>query len=105
MMPSPSKRAANRQHWLEHIQHWQHSGLTQKAFCEQHHLGLKSFQRWHGKFKQERKPHASSSTTFLPVNITHLCQHQAEFPEKQANFPNPENINCCIINEVYIFYP
>ena len=70
MMPKPSKRAANRQHWLEQIQHWQRSGLTQVAYCEQHHLGLKSFQRWHGKFKQERKPQTSSSTTFLPVNIT-----------------------------------
>jgi hypothetical protein len=70
MNPGLSKRAANRQQWLEHIQHWQHSGLTQVAYCEQHHLGLKSFQRWHGKLKQERKPQASSATTFLPVNIT-----------------------------------
>jgi len=43
-----SKREVNRQHWSERIQHWKRSGLTQRAFCEQHQLGLASFQRGAG---------------------------------------------------------
>ena len=46
MASSLPKRAINRQRWLERIRAWEESGLTQKAFCEQHHLGLASLQRW-----------------------------------------------------------
>ncbi len=70
MSSSLSKREANRRRWFDRIQHWNHSGLTQKAFCEQQQLGLGSFQRWRGIFMREGKPEASSSVTFLPVNLT-----------------------------------
>ena len=45
MISSLSKREINRQRWLERIRAWEQSGLTQKAFCEQRHLGLASLQR------------------------------------------------------------
>ena len=53
MIPSLSKRAANRQGWFDRIEDWKQSGLTQKAFCEQQQLGLGSFQRWRGIFLRE----------------------------------------------------
>ena len=70
MIPSLSKRVANRQRWFDRIQHWKQSGLTQKAFCEQQQLGLGSFQRWRGIFMRGEKPEASSAVSFLPVNVT-----------------------------------
>ena len=64
-----SKRAVNRQRWLAHIDSWKRSGLTQKAFCQQHGLGLASFHRWRAIAMREGKPADSSVVTFLPVNV------------------------------------
>ena len=66
---SLSKRENNRQRWLKRIMDWQQSGLSQKAYCEQHHLGLASFQRWRHIFMTEEKSNESPSMTFLPVNV------------------------------------
>jgi len=55
MIASLSKREINLQRWLERIQAWEQSGLTQKVFCEQHQLGLASLQRRRRKFMTEEK--------------------------------------------------
>lgn len=70
MTSSLSKRTANRQRWFDHIEAWQQSGLTQKAFCKQQQLRLGSFLRWRGICKRERESQRSTTMTFLPVNIT-----------------------------------
>ena len=70
MIPSLSKRAANRQRWFDRIEAWKQSDLTQKAFCEQQQLRLGSFQRWRGIFMRGEKPETSSAVSFLPVNVT-----------------------------------
>ena len=69
MSSSLSKREQNRQRWLEYIQAWNLSGLTQKVFCTQHHLGLASFQRWHRISMREEQSRKSAVATFLPVNV------------------------------------
>jgi len=69
MTSSLSKREINRQRWFERIQDWKQSGQTQKMYCQHHHLGMPSFQRWHRIFTTERQPKASPSMAFLPVNI------------------------------------
>ena len=69
MIPSLSKRAANRQRWFDRIEAWKQSGLTQKTFCEQQQLRLGSFQRWRGIFMRGEKPEASSAVSFLPVSV------------------------------------
>ena len=69
MSSSLSKRGINRQLWFDRIETYKQSGLTQKAFCEQHHLGLSSFQRWRRIFLTEGQAKASSPITFLPVNV------------------------------------
>jgi len=64
-----TKREINRRRWLERIQSWKDSGLTQRAFCQQHGLGLASFRRWRAIAMREGKPADSSVVTFLPVNV------------------------------------
>jgi hypothetical protein len=64
-----TKREVNRRRWLERIESWKHSGLTQKAFCRQHGLELASFRRWRAIAMREGKPEDSSAVTFLPVNV------------------------------------
>ena len=70
MNPRLTNRQANRQRWFDRIEDWKQSGQTQKAFCEQHQLGLGSFQRWRGIFMGGEKPKASSAVSFLPVKVT-----------------------------------
>ncbi len=69
MISSLSKREINRQRWLERIHEWELSGLTQKAFCEQRHLGLASLQRWRRLFKTEEASHNSAPVALLPVSV------------------------------------
>jgi len=72
MTSSLSKREINRQRWFEHIQEWKQSGLTQKAYCERHHLGTPSLQRWQRIFsanEQATSAKRASPVTFVPVNI------------------------------------
>lgn len=69
MKPSLSKRESNRQRWLERITDWQQSDLSQKAYCEQHHLGLASFRRWHRIFMMQKRAKDTPSVSFLPVNL------------------------------------
>jgi hypothetical protein len=69
MSSSLSKRDINRQRWLERIHEWEQSGLTQKAFCKQRHLGLASLQRWRRLFKTEEASHNPAPVAFLPVSV------------------------------------
>jgi hypothetical protein len=69
MSSSLSKREINRQRWYERIADWRQSGLTQKAFCERHHLGLASFQRWRRIFMTDGQTEALSPVSFLPVQV------------------------------------
>ena len=72
MQRSVSKRQSARQRWLEHINAWQDSDLTQKAFCQTHQLGYASFRRWRGIFKAEEAKAAKpsrDSVRFLPVKL------------------------------------
>lgn len=72
MQRSVSKRQSERQRWLERINAWQDSGLTQKAFCQAHQLGYATFRRWRGIFKAEAAKTAGptrESVRFLPVIV------------------------------------
>ena len=69
MNSSLSKREINRQRWLERIHEWEQSGLTQKAFCEQRHLGLASLQRWRRLFRTEEASHMPAPVRLLPVSV------------------------------------
>jgi len=63
-----SKRQVNRQRWFERIENCQQSGLSQKAFCEQHRIGIAAFRRWRAIFAKEGKAKVRP-VSLLPVNI------------------------------------
>jgi len=68
MSPSVSKRQVNRLRWFDRIDRCKQSGLSQKAFCEQHRIGIASFRRWRAIFAREGKPTAKP-VSLLPVSI------------------------------------
>jgi hypothetical protein len=44
--------------WQRHIRSWQQSGLSQKAYCQQHQLGLSTF---HSKYRELKSEMATPS--------------------------------------------
>ena len=55
-----------RRYWQQHIESQQASGLTQVAYCTQHHLKPGAFGYWKAQFS----PNVSSSR-LLPIKIQH----------------------------------
>ena len=53
--------------WREHIERWQSSGISQRAYCEQHNLKCHVFTYWKRKYGEQSDIHTSS---FIPVLAT-----------------------------------
>ena len=43
-------------HWINHIESWQHSGLSQAAYCRQHNLNANSFTGRLSEFRKKANP-------------------------------------------------
>ncbi len=53
-------------HWLNHIERWQRSGLSQAAYCRQHNLNANSFT---GRLSEFRKKANSVAPELIPVQV------------------------------------
>ena|SRR5699024_2984531 len=42
--------------WIDHIESWQTSGLTQRAYCQAQTLSLASFGYWRKKLRRQAAP-------------------------------------------------
>ena len=90
MKPRISKREINRQRWRERIEAWKGSHLSQKAFCETHHLSFASLRRWRQIFKAEASEAVVASNEavrFVPVKL-----HE----------PTCANLTLCIDNDLRV---
>jgi hypothetical protein len=87
---TPSQRANA---WHEHINNWQASGLTQKAYCEQANVSYVQFGYWRQRLKE--RDHAQSVDSplggFVPVAHSH-AQTSATFIIRLPNGISVENI-------------
>ncbi len=45
-----------REYWSRHVETWRGSGLTKKAYCEQHGVPYWSLCRWAGKLSPSQQP-------------------------------------------------
>ncbi len=52
--------------WLNHIEVWQRSGLSQAAYCRQHQLNAKSFS---GRIRDYRTQGLSKLPELIPVQV------------------------------------
>ena len=66
-----------RSHWKQHLERWRCSGMTQKAYCQQHELSSHRFTYWKKRFAQTQ-----TGITFVPVKIRRCL---ALPPERQAS--------------------
>lgn len=54
-----------QEYWLNHIEQWQDSGLTQAAYCRQYELTIHKFSYWKCKLNSNGETNAG----FVQVNI------------------------------------
>jgi hypothetical protein len=79
--------------WRAHFEAWERSGLTQKVYCQQHQLNIRSFT---ARLSEHRRQGNPSMPKIIPVEIEttgavakevgfiwlHLAQgHRLELPE------------------------
>ena len=53
--------------WQRHITSWQQSGLSQKAYCQQHQLCLSTFHNKYRELKSDIAVASAKQFTVLPV--------------------------------------
>ncbi len=58
-------RQQRRKFWRTHIDQWEASGLSQRAYCVQHDLILHRFYNWRRRIKSDK----NSRVSFLPVSL------------------------------------
>jgi hypothetical protein len=88
----------NTKWWLDHVDAWQKSGVTQTEYCRSHKLNLKSFSNWKLKHvKESRKfsepevpvftsPH--NAVPLIPVVISEQIGSAKEVEGETLPLPN-----------------
>ncbi len=57
-------------YWQPHIEQWQQSGQTQRAFCREHELNYDQFVYWRKKLSPPTvKPTPRANSSFVPVTL------------------------------------
>ena len=54
--------------WQQHLIQWQSSGLTQKAYCQEHNLSHRQFLYWRARQKQGQQGLATPVCS-VPVSV------------------------------------
>lgn len=72
MAPANRAMLERRSFWQVHLAQWQHSGMTQVAYCHQQGVNLVQFKYWKKRLLAARAPGAASgaSPDFIPVQVT-----------------------------------
>lgn len=88
-----------REKWQKLVDDYAKSGMTQKAFCEQHQLSLPQLVYYHNQFKPS-KHLPESKPTFTPVKIaspdknTSTGEIKLSLPNGfQCAFPSHTDVN------------
>lgn len=81
------------------IEMWQESGLSQRKFCLNENLSVKTFAYWLRKYKQEKgfpaKKDNNVRETFIPVEVPNAINTPVpDCGNIEVIFPNGVHINC-----------
>jgi hypothetical protein len=61
------KKRCSKEERIKFCEGWKQSGLTQKEFCAQNNIHIKSLSRWLYQIKKENRPSMEKAIKFLPV--------------------------------------
>lgn len=70
-----------RDFWERQIEQWRQSGLSQLAYCRQHHLKAHRFYYWRRRIIKKQ-----TDVSFLPVKLATL--HKPNLPAIRVLMPN-----------------
>ena len=90
MEPSP-KPSRGRQFWVEHVNAWSTSGLSQAEYCRQYNLPKGNFYNWKLKLK---------SRTVIPVLV-----ESDKAPVHQESGPLDDTIEIMLANNIRCRFP
>ncbi len=81
------------------IEMWQESGLSQRKFCLNEKLSVKTFAYWLRKYKQDKgfsaKKDDNVRETFIPVSVPNAINNLVpDCGSIEVVFPNGVHINC-----------
>jgi hypothetical protein len=65
MSTTSQRRASQEQYWRAMLRRWHDSGLSVRAFCEEHGLAVPSFYAWRRTLAQR-----DAAVRFVPVQVT-----------------------------------
>lgn len=75
MITGRPRDAHKEQRWRQLLLRWRHSGLSVRAFCQQHHLAQASFYAWRRTLaRREQRAQArppAPPVTFVPLHVQH----------------------------------
>jgi len=54
-------------HWIDHIERWQSSGLSQTGYCRQHGLNTHTFAAWLSDYRRSRR--VDTPPALIPVQL------------------------------------
>jgi hypothetical protein len=54
--------------WFTHVEQWRASGLTRSAYCQQHCLTIRAFNRWIARHQE--KGSESGTLTLIAANVS-----------------------------------
>ena len=57
-------------YWREHVEQWQSSGLSQKAYCKQHDLKPHNLSYWKNKLDAQREAKATGGFVAVALEST-----------------------------------
>jgi len=91
----------NAKWWLNHVEAWQKSGITQTEYCRTHNLNLKSFSNWKlkhvkesRKFSEPEVPVFTSSHTAIPLIPVAISEQIDSAKEAEIEIPPLLNTGC-----------
>ena len=74
-----TSKKALKNTWLQHVQAWKQSKLSQKAYCEQHNLKTHQLSYWYRKFEQGSQQKVSEpQSNFIPVTLSEVKAKTAD---------------------------
>lgn len=60
---------------LELVASWKDSGISQKEYCEQHHIRYHVFHYWYRRYREHQTP--SDNARFVPLTLQHTSEYQS----------------------------
>ncbi len=72
-----------RQQMFALIEQWLTSGLTQKAFCEQHSIRYYVFHYWYKRYRMQQSGMQDNATSFVKLQVakpSHAGSVEINFP-------------------------